>query len=60
MEERISARPKGSMSGIQPVRGGGVDRLGSICVYAGSNSNKGEKRNNKMGETKEERGREVE
>ena len=58
MEERISARPKGSMSGIQPGRR--VDRLVSICVYAGSNSNKGDKRNNKMGETKEERGREVE
>ena len=58
MDERISARPKGSMSGIQPGRR--VDRLVSICVYAGSNSNKGDKRNNKMGETKEERGREVE
>ena len=32
MEERISARPKGSMSGIQPGRR--VDRLVSICVYA--------------------------
>ena len=37
-----------------PACEGGVDRLVSICIYAGSNSNKGDERKDKMGGTKEE------